>query len=659
VERRPRLPCRQRAGARHTLGQPDAPTAHLDVNDHAPASRPAHRLGETIGHGAVARVVRVHGPHGDLAGKILHASHAFDEAAKARFAQEAELCRSLRHDNIVAIEGLVTIEGASVLLMELVDGPSLATLVAREAPLPEATLVAIARGIASGLAAAHRAGVVHRDLKPANVLLTREGVPKIADFGMARATSLSGVESHAMTVLGTPDTMAPESIDPLAVDARTDLYALGCIMHEMATGRPPYSAATPMGVLAAHRRAEVPALPEPYSRALDALCRALLSKSPADRPQAAEAVVTALDAIASGESTALVRPADLEAAGRCGSCGAPRISGVATCLRCGTPGLRLERGDYGVFVVGPGEPGDKLDSTLRQRLRELLHENPQLGIAPSRGLERRIPRLPIVLVTGVDEVGARRFAEALGRRGMVVEVHEGGVLSHPPMRAKVRSLSLRALAIAGTTFASTIGAWQNVWGMAIASVALVAVVVVTAVASVRKATRSIAGREAALPPQLRAAVGRLERALPAIDAARHRDGLRGVVARAVALAPAAKDEDDGPRDPDLDEVDAELARAVDTATAAAARLSELDDALSRADLGDGRPETREILHARDTWASRLAALTSALDALALRRAAARARAGTADDVDLLASLRAHVEALEEVAGPAAPQRPAR
>jgi hypothetical protein len=185
------------------------------------------------------------------------------------------------------------------------------------------------------------------------------------------------------------------------------------------------------------------------------------------------------------------------------------------------------------------------------------------------------------------------------------------------------------------------------------------VVVVTAVASVRKATRSIAGREAALPPQLRAAVGRLERALPAIDAARHRDGLRGVVARAVALAPAAKDEDDGPRDPDLDEVDAELARAVDTATAAAARLSELDDALSRADLGDGRPETREILHARDTWASRLAALTSALDALALRRAAARARAGTADDVDLLASLRAHVEALEEVAGPAAPQRPAR
>lgn len=585
-------------------------------------------------------------PEPDRAGKILHASHAADPTAQSRFAQEAELAAAIEHDNVVRVDGIHTIDGHAVLVMELVEGPSLATLIAREAPLPEPQLVAIARGIAAGLDAAHRGGIVHRDLKPANVLLAPGNVPKIADFGMARGSSLAGVESHAMTVLGTPDTMAPESIDPLAIDARTDLYALGCIVHEMATGEPPYGAATPLGILDAHRRAEIPSLPKTYSAPLDALMRALLAKSPADRPQAASSVVIALDAIAAGESTALVRARDLDAAGRCAACGAGRIAGVVTCLRCGAPGLRLGPGHHSVLVVGPGEPGDKLDSALRERLRALLRENPELGLVPAKTLEARIPRLPIVLVTGVDEEGARRLADALVRRGLVAEACEGGALAHPQMRAKMFSLSGRALAIAGTSFASTISLWKSAWGFGLGMLALLAVVVATAAASLRKATRVERRPAHALPPRLVAAFDRLERALPAIDEPRHREGLRGVVSRAAALAELTPDRSDARG---REEIDEELARAVDIAAAAAVRLSDLDRRLGALHLGDGRPETRQLLHARDTWAARLSALTAGLDELALRRAAARARSGTADESETLAALRDHVEALEEVA----------
>ena len=237
-----------------------------------------YTLGAEIGSGAVATVVRVHDREtgGTLAGKILHERVARDRAAADRFLREAELVRSLRSPNIVEIHGLVDIDGRSVLLMELVEGPTLAELIAREAPIVEERLIAIARGIARGLTAAHGVGIIHRDLKPANILIGAGMTPKIADFGMARATSFAGVDKGAMTVVGTPDYMAPESLDPLAVDPRSDLYALGCILHEMMTGRPPYTAATPFGVLDQHRGAPIPPAPETYSRGLAALTAALL-----------------------------------------------------------------------------------------------------------------------------------------------------------------------------------------------------------------------------------------------------------------------------------------------------------------------------------------------------------------------------------------------
>src|SRR5690606_37452958 len=153
-----------------------------------------------------------------------------------------------------------------------------------------------------------------------------------------------------------------------------------------------------------------------------------------------------------------------------------------------------------------------LDSTLRQRLRELLQENPQLGIAPARGLERRIPRLPIALVRGVDDPGARRLVEALGRRGLQAAGDRGGAPPHPQMRVKVRSLTQRALAIAVTSFASTVGVWQHAWGLAAAAVGVMGLVVVMVAMSIRNVTRPIRSRDAKLPPRLRGAIDRLEHA---------------------------------------------------------------------------------------------------------------------------------------------------
>ena len=159
-----------------------------------PVRAPGLRLGALLGSGAVATVVRVEAADGRVfAGKLLHESHGHDSAATRRFAQEAALLRGVDDPNIVRVFGVAEIEGKQVLLLELVEGPTLAQLMAREAPLGEARLARIAARVARGLARAHAAGVIHRDLKPANILVARGDVPKIADFGMARATSLVGV----------------------------------------------------------------------------------------------------------------------------------------------------------------------------------------------------------------------------------------------------------------------------------------------------------------------------------------------------------------------------------------------------------------------------------------------------------------------------------
>ncbi|MEM6996668.1 MAG: serine/threonine-protein kinase [Myxococcota bacterium] len=611
-------------------------------------------LGATLGEGAVATVVEVTDETGArFAVKILHASHAQDAAAQARFGQESALAQAVVHPNVVRVFGRRIVAGRDVLLMELVSGPDLASVIARNhaAALDEAAVLRIVHGIAAGLAAAHAAGVVHRDLKPANVLLAdaanpSDRVPKIADFGMARASSLSGVDADAVTVLGTPDTMAPECLDPLAVDGRTDLYALGCIAFEMLTGAPPFRAATPFGVIQAHRTAPIPeiAASAPAGPGLRALVYALLAKSPADRPQAAAAVVERLQKIIDGETTALTlaRPGS---DAQCARCGGQLVPGLSVCLGCGMAVVILRAGAHAVVVTGPGEVSDKLDATLRTRLLSWLEDNPAMGLSAGAALKKRIPRLPFVLATGLSGETAATLVRSLETLGLTAESTKGRVSQLPALRAKTKTIVGRTLAIAGGSFASLLGTIaQHPSTIVIGVLVTAGIASWAAMRTLGTVTTRSGDRGPALPPPVRQALDRVQAAAPGIEHARHREALRAVVGRALALAPG---ETSAPDDP----LAVELANAIDTATAATGRLDALDRSLASRSLAESSDETRGLLHDRDRWSARLLRLSATLESLAIRTASAKARAEATRGEETLEALRDRVDALEEVFGP--------
>ena len=593
------------------------------------------KLGDELGRGALGRVVRVmRDGEPDLAGKILHRSHRADPRAVARLEAEARLVGALRHPNLVGMHGLAEIEGERVLLMDLVAGPSLATLIAREAPLPAERATELARGIAAGLAAAHRTGLVHRDLKPANVLLGADGAPRIVDFGLARATALTGVAAGDLVVVGTPAYMAPESLDPMAIDARSDLYALGCILYEMLTGRPPFDGATTVAVLEEHRsapRPELPGVPADLAR----LVRWLLATSPADRPQSAAVVERAL-----ADRVALVGAGPGAAASSrsgCVACGAPLVREVPVCFACRAAQLVVEPGDHTVFVVGPGRITHKLDSGLRQRLLEWLRASPGLGLAPGK-LETEVPRVPFVLIAGVSPASARGLCDALRGLGLEVEARQGGRFSLPEMKQKGRAMGGRTASVVLVGFAGGFHA-LGLFAIPVLAVFGGGAVVNGYYASARPVCTLEEVRRSELPAALAAAIARVGPVVAVVEEARHRDALRGVVERALALH-AAVPADEAAR------IAADLARVVDLATVAASKLDELEHGLDVASLHGGDPEVRQRLRDRDTWAARLLEVTALLDGLRARWAMARTAAASGE----LDELRAHLEALEELRG---------
>ena len=222
-----------------------------------------------------------------------------------RFRREIAMSARLQHPHIVPLLTAGEAEGLPYYTMPFIDGESLRARLARVGELPLVDIMRILRDVTGALAYAHEHGVVHRDIKPENVLLTRQHA-LVADFGVAKALSAStmtGMTSSTSlgVALGTPAYMAPEqaAADP-TMDGRADLYALGAMAYEMLTGSPPFGGRNAQATLAAHAR-EV-ATPVETRRAatppaLAALVKQLLEKSPADRPQTAEAVLAVLESI--------------------------------------------------------------------------------------------------------------------------------------------------------------------------------------------------------------------------------------------------------------------------------------------------------------------------------------------------------------------------
>jgi eukaryotic-like serine/threonine-protein kinase len=254
-----------------------------------------------IGAGGMGEVYRARDPRlkRDVALKVLLGAWADDSDRLGRFQREAELLAALNHPNIAAIYGVEEVAGTRALVLELVDGPTLADRLA-SGSIPYAEAMSIARQIIDGLDAAHEKGIIHRDLKPANVKVRADGTVKVLDFGLAKALepeSATGLNSTASptimspavtrmgVILGTAAYMSPEQAHGQAVDKRSDIWAFGCVLFEMLTARSAFARATVPDTVAAilEREPDWSALPTSTPPAVRRLLRRCLDKNRTSR----------------------------------------------------------------------------------------------------------------------------------------------------------------------------------------------------------------------------------------------------------------------------------------------------------------------------------------------------------------------------------------
>ncbi len=324
---------------------------HGDAAGATPGSR--RRIGQyevtaKLGEGGMGEVYRARDAKlgRDVALKILPAALAHDGQSLARLEREARTLAALNHPNIAAIYGLEEAEGLRALVMELVEGETLAEHIhgaagTGEKPLQPEEALPVAKQIAEALEYAHERGVIHRDLKPANVKITPDGTVKVLDFGLAKVLSdqdsmapvtaansptLSVMATQAGIILGTAAYMAPEQAKGKPVDRRADIWAFGCVLFEMLSGKKPFEGETISDLLAAVIRGEPEwtDLPEKTPAAIKRLIRRCLVKDPKQRLRDIGDARIAIEEALSG--------ADPEATGGSGIAESKRVSRMRRAL---------------------------------------------------------------------------------------------------------------------------------------------------------------------------------------------------------------------------------------------------------------------------------------------------------------------------------------
>ncbi len=218
--------------------------------------------------------------------KLLTESLSADDAVRARFVREGELAARLAHPNVVRVYDAGGAKSSPYIVMEYVEGTTLADKLAAGGPLPPPEVARLAAEVCGGLDHAHAAGLVHRDIKPHNLLLGRDGVVKIADFGIAHAADGSFL-TGAGTVLGSAASLAPEQARGEAVSPASDVYSLGVVLYELLTARTPYAAETLPELIAQQTAGSPPApsrLADDVPAPLDKLVLACLARDPKRRP---------------------------------------------------------------------------------------------------------------------------------------------------------------------------------------------------------------------------------------------------------------------------------------------------------------------------------------------------------------------------------------
>jgi serine/threonine protein kinase/cell division protein FtsN len=293
--------------------QENAPVSNLTG---VPISIPArYKILSQLGTGGTGIVYKVRDLEtGEIVAlKVLRPGIASDQEMQQNLRKEMCLARKVTHKNVCRIHEFDRLNGAACLSMEFVEGENLLSKLRRVGPLSVDETLEIARQICAGLHEAHLQGIVHRDLKPANIMLDRNGVVKIMDFGIARLSE--GNVQMTGTIAGTPAYMAPEQVELKPMGPRTDIYSLGLLLYEMVTGIPTFEGDTPIA-LALKQVREIPKRPREIVPSVPAHVEALilkcLQKDPAKRFQSVDELYAALEKEATTKLSLELRLPDLK-----------------------------------------------------------------------------------------------------------------------------------------------------------------------------------------------------------------------------------------------------------------------------------------------------------------------------------------------------------
>ena len=267
-----------------------------------------YRIEEEVGRGGMGLVYRATEIAADrrVALKVILPEYSADPSFRSRFEREARLAAQLAHPNIIPTFETGEHDGQLFLAMQFLEGVDLDTVIVRESRLHPRHAAPIIAQVAAALDAAHRQGLVHRDVKPANVLLTAggEGIQAfLTDFGLSKLTSSKSGLTKTGVWVGTVDYSSPEQIQGRSVDARTDVYSLGCLLHQVLSGEVPFPKEREISKIVAHLSEPVPPIsqraPEcPENEALDVIVRRAMAKDPAERYPSAGQLAVELTAVA-------------------------------------------------------------------------------------------------------------------------------------------------------------------------------------------------------------------------------------------------------------------------------------------------------------------------------------------------------------------------
>ena len=370
-----------------------------------------YRVERELGRGGMAKVFlgtdTVLGR--TVAIKLLAPQFAEDDGFVQRFRREAQAAARIGHPHIVSVFDTGSDDGVHYIVMEYVEGRTLADFLSGGGRIMPDRAIDIASDVLTALEAAHAQGVIHRDIKPGNIMLSPKGEVKVTDFGIARVTTTAETVAQTAAILGTASYLSPEQAQGQPVDGRSDIYSLGCVLYEMVTGRPPFLGDSPVAV-ASKQVLEQPLPPSKLNPdvtpELDAVILRSLAKNPANRYQSAEEMRADLDRVKRGlpveatpllaagatqvldrspQTTQVLPPSEPERKGR------PWVPIAVTLVLIGLLGLLLwflattfladENGQTGVQVAVPDVVGESR-SVAEQTLREA-------DLVPV--IERRVP----------------------------------------------------------------------------------------------------------------------------------------------------------------------------------------------------------------------------------------------------------------------------